>query len=434
MLDSMVPDPSDPDPAAPTRTDAGRTAVGDPEAGSGGSGGPVPSAGIAGGEGIDAATGPADGPDVGHVPFAEGDGAAAGSRPRRHIKRRWFVLAGAVVVITIAVVVAAMVKVPYYLLSPGSVRATEDLIRVDGAQTYAQDGQVGYTTVSVQHATALGWLVAHLDDSISIFPEKDILGSSSPSENRQQNLQAMTDSKETASAVALSRLGYDVSVTGTGALVVQVAGTAEEPTPASGVLEVGDTVVSVGDTPVTKSDELVAAIGARAPGDVVQLGVQPFREDGTRTTELRTVTLGARPNETDKAFLGVSSATRDLDYHMPFTVDVDSGSVGGPSAGLAFTLGIMDVLTPDSITGGHKVATTGTINADGSVGAVGGVHQKTIAVRESGAELFLVPSSEYDEAQKYAGSLRIEKVDNVDDALRVLATIGGGTSVIPPAS
>ena len=130
----------------------------------------------------------------------------------------------------------------------------------------------------------------------------------------------------------------------------------------------------------------------------------------------------------------MSSTTRDLDYHLPFQVTVDSGAVGGPSAGLAFTLGIMDVLTPDSITGGHKVATTGTINADGTVGPVGGVHQKTIAVRESGAELFLVPSSEYDEAEKYAGSLRVEKVDTVDDALRVLATIGGGTDVIPPSS
>jgi PDZ domain-containing protein len=94
----------------------------------------------------------------------------------------------------------------------------------------------------------------------------------------------------------------------------------------------------------------------------------------------------------------------------------------------------MDVLTPDSITGGHKVATTGTINADGSVGPVGGVHQKTIAVRDSGAELFLVPSSEYDEAMKWAGSLRVEKVDSIDDALRVLATLGGGTDVIPAHS
>ncbi|MGZ4681877.1 MAG: YlbL family protein [Acidimicrobiales bacterium] len=404
----MVPDPSEPDPTA-----AGQ----DPTA-------------------TTAATGGAE-PTQGTVPVADpvdGDAGSEGARPRRRLKRRWYVLGATVVVITIAVVAAALIKVPYYLLSPGSVRTTEDLIDVSGAQTYPQDGQVGYTTVSVQHATALGWLVAHLDDSISIYPEKAILGSSTPSENREQNLQMMTDSKETAAAVALTRLGYDVNVTGTGAVIVQVAGSTDDPVPATGVLSVGDTVVSVGDTPITKSDELVAAIAAHQPGDVVQLGVQPFKTDGSRTTETRSVTLGARPDDASKAFLGVSSSTRDLDYHLPFQVSVDSGSVGGPSAGLAFTLGIMDVLTPGSITGGHKVATTGTINADGSVGPVGGVHQKTIAVRNSGAELFLVPSSEYDEAEKYAGSLRVEKVDTVDDALRVLSTLGGGSDVIPPAS
>jgi PDZ domain-containing protein len=403
-LDPMVPDPPEPDAEA-ARPNERATPAGDPP-------------------------GLPPGPTS-----TDGDGHDGGRPPVwRRIKKRWYVLGGAVVVITIAVVVAALVKVPYYLLSPGSVRATEDLISVDGAQTYSQDGQVGFTTVSVQHATALGWLVAHLDDSISIYPEKDILGSSTPSENRQQNLQMMTDSKETASAVALGELGYDVEVTGTGAVVVQVAGTTDDPAPATGVLDVGDTIVAVGDTPITKSEELVAAIGAHRPGDEVVLGVQPLTEDGSRTTESRTVTLGARPDQPDTAFLGVSSSTRDLDYHLPFSVTVDSGSVGGPSAGLAFTLGIMDVLTPDSITGGHKVATTGTINGDGSVGPVGGVHQKTIAVRDSGAELFLVPSSEYDEAMKWAGSLRVEKVDSIDDALRVLATLGGGTDVIPAHS
>ena len=362
------------------------------------------------------------------------DDAADAAKPRRHIKRRWYVLGVTVVVITLAVVAAALIKVPYYLLSPGSVRATEDLITVSGAEVYPQDGQVGYTTVSVQHATALGWAFAHLDDSISIYPEKQILGSSTPTENREQNLQMMTDSKETAAAVALSRLGYDVAVTGTGAVVVHVGDGTDKAVPATGVLTPGDTIVSVGTTPITKSEELVTAIAAHAPGDTIELGIQPYRADGTRTTETRSVTLAARSDDPNKAFLGVSSSTRDLDYHLPFQVSVDSGAVGGPSAGLAFTLGIMDVLTPNSITGGHKVATTGTINADGTVGPVGGVHQKTIAVRESGAELFLVPSSEYDEAEKYAGSLRVEKVDTVDDALKVLATLGGGTDVIPPTS
>jgi PDZ domain-containing protein len=307
------------------------------------------------------------------------------------------------------------------------VRRTEDLITVQGAHTYPQGGSVGYTTVSVQHASALEWVFAHLDDSITFEPQRAIQGTQTPEQYQAANLAMMTASKETASAVALSRLGYQVKVTGTGAVIVALA----DPSPSAGVLVPTDTIVAVDDTEITSAEQLIAAIGTHHPGDTVTLGVQPFVTDGTRTTEKRTIVLAARPDDANRAFLGVSSATRDLHYELPVQISVDSGGVGGPSAGLAFTLGIMDVLTPGSITGGHQVATTGTISADGTVGPIGGIHQKVLAVRQSGAELFLVPRSEYDEAEKYAGPLRIEPVDNIDDALKVLATIGGGSDVIP---
>jgi PDZ domain-containing protein len=373
-----------------------------------------------------------DDPEAGSVddPELAPDVDAEPIVPRRRLSRWWFVLGATVIVITVGVVVAAFVRVPYYLLSPGSVRETEPLITVEGAPTYPQDGEVGYTTVSVQRATALEWAFAHLDDSITIVPNEEILGKQTQEENLKANLQMMNDSKETASAVAQKQLGYDVKVTGTGAIVVEVP----DGSPSTGILSAGDTIVSLDGAPITRSDELVAALALHHPGDVVTLGVQPYETDGTRTTQDRTVTLGSRPEDATKALLGVSSITRDSHYELPVQVTVDSGSVGGPSAGLAFTLGIMDVLTPGSITGGHKIATTGTIRPDGSVGEVGGVHQKTIAVRASGAELFLVPRSEYEEAEKYAGPLRVEPVDNVDDALKVLATIGGGIGTAPIAN
>ncbi len=350
---------------------------------------------------------------------------------RRRLSRWWIGLGVTVVVLTVAVVVASLVKVPYYLLSPGSVRATEPLIQVTGAPTYPPQGEVGYVTVTVQRATALGWAWAHFDSSIDIRPERDILGDDTPDENRQVNLQAMTNSKETAAAVAQQELGYDVKIVGTGAVVTAV----QPGGPADGKLTAGDTIIAVDATPITRSDQLSAAIGAHKPGDVVTLQVQPLPPPGAEpTTEPRQVTLGAKPDDPSKGLLGVMSGTRDLTYDLPVQVTIDSGSVGGPSAGLAFTLGTMDVLTPGSITGGHQVASTGTINPDGTVGPIGGVHQKTVAVRDSGAELFLVPRSEYDEAEKYAGSLRVEPVDTVNDALKILATIGGGTDQAKTAS
>ena len=223
----------------------------------------------------------------------------------------------------------------------------------------------------------------------------------------------MTDSKETAAAVAHQELGYDVKIVGTGAVVTAVQPGRPGRRACSSV---GDTIIVGGRHP--DHPQRPAGSGHQRPRAGRRRharGAAAPRERG-RAAPPRPARSrwGPSPTTRPRACLGVVSGTRDLHYDLPVQVTIDSGSVGGPSAGLAFTLGIMDVLTPGSITGGHKVATTGTINPDGTVGPVGGVHQKTVAVRESGAELFLVPSSEYDEAEKYAGSLRVEPVDTVE--------------------
>ena len=141
--------------------------------------------------------------------------------------------------------------------------------------------------------------------------------------------------------------------------------------------------------------------------------------------------VDARETESSKGFLGVSTFTRDLSFKFPVQISIDSGQVGGPSAGLAFTLGILDVMTPGSLTGGLKISTTGTMAIDGTVGPIGGIHQKVMASRRAGVQLMLVPASEIDEARKYAGDLRIEPVETLDQALEILTTVGGGNSVLP---
>ena len=113
-------------------------------------------------------------------------------------------------------------------------------------------------------------------------------------------------------------------------------------------------------------------------------------------------------------------------YEFPFDVAIDSGDVGGPSAGLAFTLAILDRITPGDLTGGARVAVTGTIELDGTVGPVGGVKQKTEAAVSEGAVLFLVPSDEYDEAVEAAdGRIEIRRADSLDQALTALEELGG---------
>lgn len=357
-------------------------------------------------------------PGASEVP--DGGPAPAGRR-----RRRLLVGAGVGVVLLVAAVVgAAFVRVPYFLLAPGSVRPTERYISVEGAPSFPdKEGEIGYTTVSLRRATALQAVVGWLDPTVDVVEEDRILGGQSQEENREQNLRDMTDSKEVATAVALEALGYDVVVTGAGAVVLEIL----PDVPAARVLRPGDVVTAVDGRPVAIADELVEAVRAHRPGEELLLTVE---RPGIADPFLTTVGLVARPDEPTVAMLGVSTSTRDLSFEFPFRVDVDSGSVGGPSAGLAFALGIMDVLSPTSLTGGTRVATTGTIDLDGNVGAVGGVPQKTVAVRRAGVDLFLVPSSEYEQALRYAGDMRVEPVDTIEDALEVLASVGGGTTVL----
>ncbi len=365
-------------------------------------------------------------------PLPQGDGTAPPTNltdppePRRRRRRVWYVLLGVLTLLTLGTIAAALVQVPYYLLAPGSTRSTEGLVSVEGAPSYQSDGEIDFTTVSVRRATALQALIGWLDPTVSVVPEDQILGGQSQDENRDRNLQEMADSKEVATAVALKSLGYPVDEQGSGAMIVNVV----SDTPAAASLNPGDVVVAADGKPIQLSSDLVDVIGAHQPGDVVALDVQRSPEQ----TDTVNVQLVGRPDDASKAMLGVSLETYRLRYNFPFDVQIDSGAVGGPSAGLAFTLGVIDVLTPDSLTAGQRVATTGTMDPSGAVGPVGGVQQKTVSVRRAGATLFLVPSSEYDEAKKYAGDMRVESVDTIDDALRVLTSIGGGTPAVEQAA
>ena len=151
--------------------------------------------------------------------------------------------------------------------------------------------------------------------------------------------------------------------------------------------------------------------------------------DPNGTSRVEQVTLAENPENPRRpgqAFLGVVMRTKDRSFPMPFDVNIDSGRIGGPSAGLAFALGLIEHLAAGELTGGHKVAVTGTIDIDGTVGEVGGVAQKTAAVRAEGAEYFLVPPGEFETAKDHAGKgLRVIAVGTLQEAIEALGRIGG---------
>ncbi|HEY8525435.1 MAG TPA: PDZ domain-containing protein [Acidimicrobiales bacterium] len=319
---------------------------------------------------------------------------------------------------------AAVVPLPWYAFRPGSVRDTEPLLTVSGdIETYPSEGSIGYTTVSLRQTTLFGLIQGWLDDDVDIHPEDEVLGDRDPDENRTFNLQLMDDSKQVATQVALERLGYEVHVSSTGSTVVAV----EPDAPADGKLEVGDTIVAVDGERIDERDDLPRLMEGKAPGDRVTVTVESL--EGERRRE--TMTLAAAPDDANRGIMGVRVHPRDVEYDFPIDIEIDTGDVGGPSAGLAFTLAILDDLTPGELTGGERVAVTGEILPNGDVGPIGGTAQKAAAVREAGIDVFIVPRADYEDALRTAGDVRVIPVDDLDDALEALADLGGNADRLP---
>lgn len=342
--------------------------------------------------------------------------------PRR--RRLWLLPLVALVLAVVVAVALFTVDIPYVSLSPGSATPVGGLITVPEEQSNPPEGEILFTTVSLADSKLIDAVTSWFDPSVELVDREQFYPPQTSREQfRDLNLELMKSSERNAVVVALRKLGYDVAETGKGALVVTVL----EGAAASGRLNGGDTVVGVDGAKVDLSSQLRDAIRARKPGDVVRLDV--VAPDGKQRVE--EITLG---DNDGTAFLGVELLTKDQAFAMPFEVDIDTGRVGGPSAGLAFALAVLDELTPGELTAGQKIAVTGTIELDGTVGDVGGVAQKTAAVREEGAKVFLVPPGEFEEAKKRAGDdLTVISVASLDEAIAALGRLGGDVQALAPA-
>lgn len=346
------------------------------------------------------------------------------------LSRLWWFTAPLLTIMIGSILVIGSMRVPYVVLRPGSARSVMPLVTVEakpGGPAVTEDTATDdllYVTVSSSvkpsgFLALLGWF----DDKAQVEPSDPFLGTQTSEESRQLNLALMTDSQEKAQKVALERLGYDVETTNLGAFLEDV----DPDYPAASVLRPGMTVVEADGAPIRTRDELVEAIQVKAPGDTLDLKVIPL---GERDPQPVSATLAEREDEPGVAALGVSPVDK-VKYDFPVKVTIDTGRVGGPSAGLAFTLAILDRLTPGSLTGSQRAAVTGTIEVDGTVGPVGGVKHKTEAAISEGAKVFLVPPDEYQEAVDAArGRIEIRSVSTLDEALAALEDLGGDP--LPP--
>lgn len=344
--------------------------------------------------------------------------------PGPPISKLWILNGTIGTAVLIAIVVLLLQSAPYVVFVPGSATAVEPLIgieAIDGGELPELDDvgeHILFTTVSVEYPTGALVLRRTVDDNADIAPSAQYFGTQTEEENRRYNQALMTDSKDKATLIALETLGYDVEVTEVGAVLLDV-----DPTyPAADVLTPGDTIIAADGKPVRRSDDLIDVIEGHRTGDDLELTIAGVGRGEERTVRAR---LAPHTDDPERPQLGVSLTTRPS-FTFPFEVTIDSGEVGGPSAGLAFTLALIDLLSPGELTGGRTVAVTGTIELDGGVGPVGGVRQKTEAAIRNGAEIFLVPTHEFDDATAAAGDrMDVIEVTDIDDALAALRANGG---------
>lgn len=351
--------------------------------------------------------------------------------PRRHARRRWpIVLAVVVLVLVVADLVASRVTLSEYALVPGKAQPVAGLISVPSSRAHALHGTVLLTDVGVEQVTALDYLPDRLwRKATTLVPASALTGGLPASEFSGQGTVDMYEAQLTAEAVALRQLGYSVPETDAGVVLYALV----PGTPAFRSLAVGDVVTAVDGTAVTSPSALVAAIRTHRPGQQVTLSIGSM-SNPSRTHPVTVRLAGQRRNGVDEPVLGVlySQATAASGmgtqprYRFPFHVALSADGIGGPSAGLAFTLGLLDRLGGGDITGGRTVAATGTIDPNGAVGEIGGLPQKTIAVEQAHASVFLVPAAQVAQAKAEATpGLTIIGVRTLNQALSALQRLGG---------
>ena len=328
-------------------------------------------------------------------------------------------------------VVALFKPLPYTTYAPGPTIDVlgapdgKEIIQLpSGQKTYRDNGQLRMTTVSVtpkdSNLNLFQVMGAWLDRDDAVYPKEAVYpDDKTPDQVRDEGQVQMVSSQDTAVAVALQALGETV----TPSLEVTLVSPGS---PADGALMVRDLIRKVNGTPLSDdigkaSDELRDAIKSTAPGQQVTLTVlRDGKEVDVKVTpEERSADLFGAVTVTGSQQIGIFLGQGFI-LPFPVTVTIDP-RIGGPSAGLMFSLAIYDTLTPGSLTGGGRVAGTGEIAADGTVGAIGGIQQKIVGAREDGAELFLVPADNCEDTEgAHNGDMRLVRVDTFDTAKSAL--------------
>ena len=326
------------------------------------------------------------------------------------------------------------IRLPYYAFRPGTAPSVTDLVELRHGPRFPPKGDVLLTSVAVRTTTAFDAVRGWLDPDTDVISVPRVLGTDpTPAVRREFERQndetTLARSRDDAVLAAVRYLGLPYTERGAGAVVAAVVpGSAAE-----GRLSEGEVITAVDGRPTPLASDVSSAVKAHQPGQ--RLTMEVVRADGTkRQVE---VVLGSRQGD-ESGFLGVSMQTKDHHVAYPFEVSFRGLDVGGSSGGLAFTLALVDWLTPGELTGGRRVATAGTITTDGRVGPVDGIPQKVVAAERAGAAYVLVPPANSKLALEHAeGRMKVLTAATLDEGIAALGHVGGDPSGLParrPAS
>lgn len=345
---------------------------------------------------------------------------ASPRRPRTGAGKWPLILGVVLLLVGIGIAIAWPIKVPYYTLSPGPVYDTSDFVDVVEIDSAVDaDGELFFLTVSLQEANVFEWVAAKLSRKVDLSPRENIRPVGvSRDQLRRENLARMEQSKTDAQFVALTQLGFEPTYIGTGALVIDtVEGTGSE-----GVLVAEDVIVAIDGNDVEFRDDLPELLADKEIGDSVFVIVErpvPGSEDPD-VLELEIV-LGPHVDDPEKPMIGILVDNNTPIVEFPVEINMDSQNIGGPSAGMMFTLEIINQMTEEDMTDGLRIAGTGTIRRDGTVGPIGGVKQKVFAAIDAGATVVFIPADNYDDALLAArDDIKVVRIETINDPLEFL--------------
>jgi PDZ domain-containing protein len=303
------------------------------------------------------------------------------------------------------------------LEAPGIAVPVEPMVEVPPQHRYPSAGAFFLTTVIPQTPITAGeWVVGQLSPMVKIVPPEQIVPPGTTAQAlAHQEYQMLDESETTATVEGLRLAGYNATIEGKGARVVSIV----PDSPAKGVLQPGDIIIGLNGQPIRTTSELTNRLMAQDAHVTVPLQIE---RDGRKMGLVVPLMPPSKPGQPPRIGILVESA--GFSVQLPFPVEIVPQKIsGGPSAGLMFTLTVYNMVTPEDLTGGRKIAGTGTISLDGTVGPIGGVQQKVAGAEIAGAEYFLSPPENYEDARAVARNIQVVKVATAEQAIQFLRNL-----------